>query len=632
MSGHPRTWFVVLPDTEAPSAVAAVQDTGAARVLHHPSGRPWIIGDWPAAELVDARAGRVHVAVLGHGNADAGTLRRHAERAADATDPDALAGRLAGRLDGSFHLLVSAHGTVRAQGTLSGLRRLHHARLHGVPVLADRADVLAELTGQSVATERLALRLLHPLPHPLALLPLWTGVEPVPYDHGALLTPDGSVRTVRRWRPPAPRRSPAEAAEALGAALERAVAARTAAGGLVASDLSGGLDSTPLSFLAARGPSELLTVTFGSVDRLHEDARWADAAAAELPGARLLVGADTLPAMFAGLEEPGEQGDEPFAWTRTRARDEHVARELGARGARLRISGEGGDEVLQLLPAYLRALARRHPVTAARQLSGHRARLRWPLRSSLRALADRRTYRDWLADAAEEIEATTPPPGTTLLGWGMPPRLPPWAAAGTIRTVRAQLLAALDGAEPLAPEHAQHQLLHMVQHSAGAMRQAVELTARVGTPYTVPFLDDHVLDACLAADLALRGTPFAYKPLLTRAMAGLVPEHLLRRTGKGDFSPDAYEGLDRHRRQLADLTQRSALAEAGLIDASSLRLACVGLYPPGTSYAALDATLGCEQWLRARTAHRTAPGTANGGPGRTGDAGRASTSPIPGGH
>ncbi|MGV9270562.1 asparagine synthase-related protein [Kitasatospora sp. NPDC003701] len=624
---------MVLPDTEAPSAVAAVQDTGASRVLHHPSGRPWIVGDWSATELVHAAAGGVHVAVLGHSSADLTTLRRHVER------PDgADIGPLADRLDGSFHLLVSAHGTVRAQGTLSGLRRLHHARLRGVPVLADRADVLAELTGQSVATERLALRLLHPLPHPLTLLPLWTGVASVPYDHSALLAPDGPVRTVRRWRPPAPRRPPAEAAEALGAALERAVAARTACGGLVASDLSGGLDSTPLSFLAARGPGELLTVTFGSVDRLHDDARWADAAAAELPGSRLLVGADTLPAMFAGLEHPGEQGDEPFAWTRTRARDEHVARELGTRGARLRISGEGGDEVLQLMPAHLRMLARRHPVTAARQLHGHRARLRWPLGRSLRALADRRSYRDWLADAAEHIEAVTPPPGTTLLGWGMPPRLPPWAGAETIRTVRAQVLAAVAGAEPLAPEHAQHQMLHMVHHSAAAMRQAVDLTARVGTPYTVPFLDDHVLEACLAADPALRGTPFAYKPLLTRAVAGVVPAHLLRRPGKGDFSPDAHEGLARHRRQLADLTERSALAEAGLIDAASLRRACVGLYPPGTSYAALDATLGCEQWLRARTAHRTAPApapasaSAHGGRGTGGRTAGTSTEPIPGGH
>ncbi|MFI9328996.1 asparagine synthase-related protein [Kitasatospora sp. NPDC052868] len=625
MSGHPRTWFVVLPDTEAPSAVAVVQETGAARVLHHPSGRPWIIGDWPAAELVSARVGEVHLAVLGHSSADTATLRRHAERP-DGADLTALADRL----DGSFHLLVSAHGTVRAQGTLSGLRRLHHARVNGLPVLADRADVLAELTGQAVATERLALRLLHPLPHPLGLLSLWTGVESVPYDHSALLAPDGPVRTVRRWRPPAPRRPPAEAAEAVGEALRLAVAARTAPGGLIASDLSGGLDSTPLSFLAARGPGDLLTVTFGSVDQLHGDAPWAAAAAAELPGARLLVGAETLPAMFAGLEHPGEQGDEPFAWTRTRARDEHVARELGARGARLRISGEGGDEVLQLMPAYLRAIARRHPVTAARHLHGHRARLRWRLGPSLRALADRRSYRMWLADAAEHLAATTPPHGAALLGWGVPPRLPPWADSEAVHTVRAQLLAAATGAEPLAPVHAQHQLLHMVHHSAGAMRQAVELTARVGTPYTVPFLDDHVLEACLAADPALLGTPFAYKPLLTLAMAGVVPTHLLRRPGKGDFSPDAYEGLARHRRQLADLTEQSALAAAGLIDAAALRRACVGLYPPGTSYAALDATLGCEQWLRARTTHRTAPtpapAPADGGHRNTG------TSPTPGGH
>jgi asparagine synthase (glutamine-hydrolysing) len=552
----------------------------------------------------------VALAVFGTADADPATLHRRAEQLRDERDVLALGRTLAG----SFHLLASVHGTVVARGALSGLRRLHLADLNGMPVLADQADVLARLAGRTPTIERLALRLATPLPHPLGELPLWPGITTVPAHHAAVLAPGRPVRTVAHWQPPAPDRAPHEAATALGQALRRAVDARTRVGGLVAADLSGGLDSTPLCFLAADTGAELLTVTVGSLDPHHQDAAWAERAARHLPGHRLLLPAEDLPAMFADLDAPGPQGDEPLTWARTRARDEAVAALLAARGARIRLSGEGGDEVLQALPAYLRILAARHPATVTRHLRGHRARLRWTLPAALRALADPRPYGTWLAHSAERLTSAQPPRTTQLLGWGLETRLPPWATADAADLVRQHLRAASDS-EPLAPQHAQHQTLAMVRHSATAMRQTLEATARAGTPYAVPFLDDQVLDACLAADPALRGTPFAYKPLLTRAVADIVPAELLDRTGKGDFSPDAHQGLAHHRRELAALTEDSALARAGLIDPLALRQACLGLYPPGTSYAALDATLACEHWQRAHqsaTRPATRPGNRPG--------------------
>ncbi|MEU3567605.1 asparagine synthase-related protein [Kitasatospora sp. NPDC036755] len=607
MSGHRQTRFVVLPDTETGPAAAAltpVQGAAERRALHHPSGRPWILGHWPDGEVLTARAGPVALAVIGTSDTDTDRLRRHAERVRDPYDALALADTLAG----SFHLIATVHGTVAARGTLSALRRLHHAEIHGIPVLADHADTLAAAARLTPSVERLALRLAHPLPHPADTLPLWHRITPVPPHHTAVLTPGHPARTRAHWHPPAPTRPRPEAAAALGHALHRAVAARTRVGGLVAADLSGGLDSTPLCFLAATGPADLLTVTLGSLDPHHEDAAWADRAARHLPGTRLVLPAEQLPAMFADIDTPGPQGDEPFAWTRTRARDEAVTRLLATRGARLRLSGEGGDEVLQALPAYLRTLLPHHPATATRHLRGHRARLRWKLPDALRALTDPRPYPAWLAHTSHRLTHPDPPPTTQLLGWGTEPRLPPWATATAADLVRRQLAALADETEPLAPRHTQHQTLHMVRHSASALRQLADTTAHFGVPYSVPFLDDQVLDACLAADPATRGTPFAYKPLLTEALTPHMPAELLRRTGKGDFTPDTHQGLARHRPALAALIEDSALARAGLVDPDALRRACLGLYPPGTPYAALDATLACEHWLRAHpaAAHPTA--------------------------
>ncbi|WP_443069170.1 lasso RiPP family leader peptide-containing protein [Streptomyces sp. NBC_01362] len=78
MSGHRRTWFVVLPDTEAGFATAAVWGTAKCPALHHPSGRPWILGDWPADGAVTVQAGPVTPAVFGASDAGTHRLRRHA--------------------------------------------------------------------------------------------------------------------------------------------------------------------------------------------------------------------------------------------------------------------------------------------------------------------------------------------------------------------------------------------------------------------------------------------------------------------------------------------------------------------------------------------------------------------------
>ena len=40
------------------------------------------------------------------------------------------------------------------------------------------------------------------------------------------------------------------------------------------------------------------------------------------------------------------------------------------------------------------------------------------------------------------------------------------------------------------------------------------------------------------------------------------------------------------------------MARLGLVDAATLRSACLDLYPPNLPLHALDATLACEVWLR----------------------------------
>ena len=133
------------------------------------------------------------------------------------------------------------------------------------------------------------------------------------------------------------------------------------------------------------------------------------------------------------------------------------------------------------------------------------------------------------------------------------------------------------------------------------MRQVAALVADMGAgaQFTAPYLDDRVIEAALAVRLHERMTPWKYKPLLAAAVRSIVPDEILGRTTKGDFTADVYAGLKRHREGLLELFADSVLAQRGLIDTDVLRAAIVGVHPTFATLIPLEQTVACEIWLRA---------------------------------
>ncbi|MGH3721847.1 MAG: asparagine synthase-related protein [Pseudonocardiaceae bacterium] len=603
-----QSWFVVLPDCDAAQDVAAALAPYAPQAYAHSSGRPWLLGCWAADELVTARVAGVLVAVIGCCPVTAATLSALAHRVRTVADLD----RLGAGLSGSFHLVAALDGQVRVQGSVSGLRRVFHAQVGRVTVAADRADVLAGLAGATVDEQWLAARLVYPyLPHPLADGCLWHGMRALADGCYLLIGPGQPARAVRWWRPPEPVVPLAEAAPALARTLVAAVEARTRAGGTISCDLSGGLDSTPLCFLAARGNSQVIAVTLVSADPDQDDARWARRAAGRLSGVEhLVLEMRQLPLMYADVGAGGVGADEPHIVIRDHASITSVTRRLVARGSRLHLRGLGGDQVLQAPAAYLHTTAATHPRIAAHHLRGRRAVSGWPLAPTLRALADRRGYQAWLSATVDELAAAPVDCDLPDLGWGPALRVPPWATPHARDAAAGLLRAAAAGAAPLAPTRGQHAGLEQLRTMGYLTRHIAGIMARAGLPLAAPYLDDRVVEACLAVRLHERSTPWRFKPLIVEAMRDLMPAAVLHRTTKGDFSVDWHAGLRHARPQLAGLLDDLVLARLGLVDADALRAVCLGIYPYALDRVALDRTLACEAWLR--TLPSASPATARG--------------------
>ncbi|MDO0910471.1 lasso peptide isopeptide bond-forming cyclase [Streptomyces sp. DT2A-34] len=594
--------FAVFTDRADAAAVARSFTRPGLRTLTHASGRPWLVGRWHDGDLVTASAGATALAVVGCCPVDADELRRRAARLRDFAELDALARSL----PGSFHLVAALDGQVRVQGTASGLRLVFHAEIDGVRVAATRADTLAAALDLEPDPRELAVRLLWPAPHPLYETSLWRAVTAVPPQDAVIVAADGrSVRHTRWWTPPEPVRPLAEAAPVIRAALEEAVQARTRQGGVVSCDLSGGLDSTSVCFLADRSPARVVASTWPGRDPADTDLQWAERAAEHLPDVEHVIwDADASPLVYDDLLGIDDLLDEPTIGVMDRSRVLHHLPALAARGSRVHLTGIGGDHVAWCSEAYYHRLLRTRPLFAVRQLRGFRALWQWPLGGTVRALADSRPYGRWLADAAGTLRDPSPSSVATGLGWGMAPRLFGWVTADAERLARRALLDAAATAAPLHPDRGMHADLEQIRSTTRVIRQWDRMAARAGLPMASPFLDDRVIEACLAVRPGERVTPWAYKPVLTAAMSGLVPEECLRRATKATASMDASDGLRAHRADLLALWEDSRLARLGLVDGAELRRLALRPASPGLSDAILYSTIAAEVWLRGLSRSR----------------------------
>ncbi|MFD5734092.1 lasso peptide isopeptide bond-forming cyclase [Streptomyces sioyaensis] len=589
--------FAVFPDRADAAAVARCFARPHTRTLTYASGRPWLVGHWHDEDIVTARAGTDALALIGRCPVDAAELERRLGRLRDLSELDALARTL----PGSFHLVAALDGRLRVQGTASGLRLVFHALVGGVRVAATSADVLADALGAEPDEEQVAVRLLWPVPHPLLEAPLWREVDSVSSQDALIVSADGrSVRHSRWWTPPEPTRSLADGAPLVRAALTEAVEARTRQGGVVSCDLSGGLDSTSITFLAARSPAKVVASTWPGRDPADTDLYWASQAARSLPQVEHVVwNADDSPLVYNDLLGIDDLLDEPTIGVMDRSRVLHHLPGLAGRGSRLHLTGIGGDHVAWCSEAYYHRLLRRRPLFAVRQLRGFRALWQWPLGGMTRALADSRPYGRWLADAGRGLRGPLPASVSSGLGWGMAPRLFDWVTPEAEQLVRRALREAAATAVPLHPDRGLHTDLEQIRSCTRIIRQWDRMAARAGVPMASPFFDDRVIEACLAVRPSERVTPWRYKPLLTTAMRGIVPESCLGRTNKAAASMDASNGLREHRGDLLALWEDSRLERLGLVDGEALRRLAQRPATPGLRDAILYSTIAGEVWLRS---------------------------------
>ncbi|MCP2094439.1 MULTISPECIES: asparagine synthase-related protein [Actinosynnema] len=563
----------------------------ARRLVTHPGGRPWLVGDWPDGALAVGRARDTTVALLGQHAVTAEGLTAVAERL---TAPGAAPG-----FPGSAHLLVSSGGAQHLRGSVVRARRLFRATAHGVALVSDHADVLAHLLDAPVDEDALSLRLLSPnAPHPLDSLSTWRGVRAVPAATAVDVDRRGVARERRWWWAPEPVLPAAEGVPLLRAAIAEAVRVRLPRLGEVTADL-GGIDSTGLCCTAARATGRVLACTFANPDPADDDVEWARRTSADLDAIRLhVIPVERQAVRYVGLGAVTEVFDEPALFAPDLARIAVPFDWAAEHGSAVHLSGYGGDEVFSGAPAWVLSRLRADPRGAVRDLRGYRARGRWRFGATARQALLPRPYRSWLRGAATGLRGPVDD-RAPVLDWFLRPTATPWTTPEAEAAARRLLLAAARDAEPLSPVRGQHVDLQLMHGGSAELRKITQLAAARGVTLATPYYDDAVVTAALSIAPADRVSPWRYKRLAEPVFRDVVPAASAARQTKGDGATSHAVGLARHRAEVVELLEDSHAHRLGLVDARAAAAALRSSVDTSDALAGdLYPLLGCEVWLR----------------------------------
>lgn len=414
---------------------------------------------------------------------------------------------------------------------------------------------------------------------------------------GTLLRSDGAeTRVVEHWRfaqPLHPPPRPAEADEQFRSLLEAAVGGAFDGARTVWTDLSGGLDSTTVFAVAARlgapnlAARSLYCDGFSQVD----ERRWMRDAIALYPVEWHLLDLERM-LPFSGPPTPFT-GEPSIAVI-----NGELARRMDRLFADHRVdtllSGHGGDTVLGAFcgsePA---ALA--DPLFSARPWRALSATRHWRRESP-----EGRSWPHWLR------QGLVRPSFQHLRGRGVSnqPRIPlqPWFNRDFIRSQQLDRRR-LQRYAPRCTTPGGSQIADSLW--VAALHASVDAQRRRGFDTRNPLLDPRLVMFMASLPLDLRMRPRCDRFLQRRALAGILPESVRRRGGKGVGTPMFVEGLSRSPDWVRYLTEDCRLADAGIADAhawrDSVRQATVG-QTRGDMF--LHAGVSLEVWFRQLEEHR----------------------------
>jgi asparagine synthase (glutamine-hydrolysing) len=384
--------------------------------------------------------------------------------------------------------------------------------------------------------------------------------------------------------------------------------------GTVASHLSGGMDSTSVSLLAldemargaVTGPLHAISLVYSQMRVLARERSVIDELTRNRNGlVAHRIEADGLLNFDLYADPP--RHDEPWPWLSSAEIERARLEAALAAGADTVLTGHGADEMADTGPYHLTELLRRGALCRAWSVASQAARAEncslWSIVYpfgivNLLPLALRDGPGAWLRSGF-----------TNWDGMGEN-TLPPWIRPEFARRhalrelILEQTREAFSACRPTVLSLARSKILNR-SGDIGRWNFYAPRGIHVGHP----FLDPRLLRYCLGIHARIpplpRGRP---KPILARAMRGVLPEAIRTRPKAGFFNEPYFRGLARHLGELEELARQPLPDGLDFLDRGSLidclRQSALGIGNARVQLDRVNLTLSLLKWLSLQSRPR----------------------------
>ena len=343
--------------------------------------------------------------------------------------------------------------------------------------------------------------------------------------------------------------------------------------GRIAAHLSGGMDSTAVAALAQRrqpvgDPVHGISLVWNKVASLRSETRYVELARAAEPGiVPHSVAADDVLSFDSFDREI--VFEEPYPGIVNVARDDAMLACAARVGARTVLSGDGGDDVLDVAPLHIAGGIRQGRLDIAWREAARRSRAQatdiWGV---LRDYGLAHVLPLSWQRRARAVAIGIP-------GLSDHSAIGPWIRPDFARRHDLEGRALLQAKALLrsGPDPAASAALAAIRCKVGDPERWALASPR-GMWLSHPFLDPRLLGFGLGIRRrGYRQDPSVQKPILARAMVGILPPEIVGRVGKAHLNEVYFRGIARNRVLLERLIGDPAIEATGIFDAAALRTA-----------------------------------------------------------
>lgn len=472
------------------------------------------------------------------------------------------------RWKGNDQIFLYQNDSLLLLPDLLGLYPIYFMHLPEYTVFSSHQLVISSLFSKSVDSNQLLGSLLCSGMTEFKLRQsIFQNIQAVPPCHGLLVTQTKNEYQ-KVWQDE-PIASLEEGSLLFRSALLETVQRRVSNLSHVSLDISGGLDSTPLAILTSKFPYLMRS---GLTYQSESEQEWEDGAIAKEVYENydidpIFVSTDEAPSPYEMLVQ-APLTDEPIPFIHMFAKILYGLSLIKSEGSKLHLTGDSGDNVLKANGHYLIDLLKPTTLPKFAQHLYARSRLRnhSPFKMLKEAIGLKfQGYPQWIRKQAENLlDSNYQHP--IISGWSGNPGRFSWISQEQ-KTIIAEIIDEwAETATPYSKVRSIHSDLVHLHWNARLARSLSQLGESIDLQVQFPYLDTQIVRICLHIRAEERANPYHFKPLMKKAFQKELPQTLLKRYTKGDYTFDLYKGFQKQSTQLRELWAEMELVKRGIVE------------------------------------------------------------------